>query len=458
MLQVRNRLDMMRDGIENLKEDLDKIHEYMMSLTTHKVSPNLIPPTDLRDILDDINRKLIANPRLSLPIHENADIWTYYQFLKIDAFVHRDMLIVVLILPLIDKDLEFDLFKAHSLPLLHPELKKVFKYEIGNPYIAVRSDNNYFTIPNHDDVVTCQISAGHFCNFNTALYPTASTKECLYHLLVNDKEKIQKYCTISVRKYTQDTAINLEANTWALAVLEPTTLHVTCLTYSYQIRVKTTFQLVELENSCQAYSPNIVLPSGNQMFEKRNSSLIQQRFFNYDVQYSAIPNFFLMQTFNITKLTPVQIDALSNDLPTIDRIPVCNVTNMLKKISKNYPFIFPIYGYVLITIGGTVLVMLTIGVIYYAKFRKAKAMVMKPQASKSVSMSDVELQPLSMKTTCKQTQDRVNNDIQEASRVTPLLLQQKLKDELGVDFSSYEKYKRKQRRVEQSADQLSTIN
>ena len=55
MLQVRNRLGMMRDGIENLKEDLTKIQEYMMSLTTHKVSPNLIPPTDLINILNDIS-------------------------------------------------------------------------------------------------------------------------------------------------------------------------------------------------------------------------------------------------------------------------------------------------------------------------------------------------------------------------------------------------------------------
>ena len=46
---------MMRDGIENLKKDLTKIQEYMTSLTTHKVSPNLIPPTDLINILNDIN-------------------------------------------------------------------------------------------------------------------------------------------------------------------------------------------------------------------------------------------------------------------------------------------------------------------------------------------------------------------------------------------------------------------
>ena len=109
----------------------------MLSLATHKVGPNLIPPADLRSILLDVENKLKANPKLAIPVSEKADIWSYYQFLKINALVQNNMLIVVLILPLIDRDLEFDSFKAHSLPLLHPELKKVFSYEINNPYISI---------------------------------------------------------------------------------------------------------------------------------------------------------------------------------------------------------------------------------------------------------------------------------------------------------------------------------
>ena len=201
---------------------------------------------------------------------------SYYQFLKIDCLVHRDMLIVVLILPLIDKDSQFDLFKAHSLLLLHPKLKKFFTYDLDSLYIALQSDSNYFTIPLHDDILTCTISPGHFCNLNTTLYPVDTTTECIHNLLVNDKEKIGDYFKISIKEYSHDVAINLENNIWALAVLEPTKLHVTCLSYSYQMDIETNFQLIELENSCQAYSPNLILSSGNQMTEERNGNLIKQ--------------------------------------------------------------------------------------------------------------------------------------------------------------------------------------
>ena len=236
--------------MDNLRIDWMKIHEYMLSLATHKITPTLIPPADLKIILTDVETTLRANPKLALPVTEKADIWSYYQFLKINAFVHRDMFIVVLILPLIERDLEFDLFKAHSLPLLDPKLKKVFSYEIDNPYIAIRSDGNYLTIPIHDDILTCTISAGHFCNLNTPLYPTKTTTKCTYHLLVNDKEKIQEFCKINIQNYAQDTAISLDQNIWALAVLEPTELHVSCLTYSYQIKIESSFKLSKLDNSC----------------------------------------------------------------------------------------------------------------------------------------------------------------------------------------------------------------
>ena len=53
MLQVRNRLATMQDGMDNFRIDLLRIHEYMTSLTTHKVTPNLIPPADLWSILLD---------------------------------------------------------------------------------------------------------------------------------------------------------------------------------------------------------------------------------------------------------------------------------------------------------------------------------------------------------------------------------------------------------------------
>ena len=461
MLQIRNKLALMRDGMDNLRQDLSKIHEYMTSLTSHKVTPNLIPPSDLREILSDVEEKLKANPKLALPQTEEKKIWSYYQFLKLDAFVHQEMLIVILILPLIDKDLQFDLFRAHNLPLLHPQLKKVFTYSLESTYIAIRSDGNYLTLPLHDDILMCTISAGHFCRLNTPLYPVKDTKLCVFHLLMNNEDKITDNCKLNVDDYTHDIAINLEHNTWALVVLKPTELHVTCLSYSYTIKIESNFQLVELDNSCQAYNPNLILPSSNT--QESEGGMITRRFFNYNLNYTSIPNFFLMETLQIDKLTPEQLDNLTNELPPVQNIPFEDISKKLKPINRHYPFVFPAYGKILITIVVTTLVILIIGIACYLKYKRAKARqitghlpMFKREKRAPPSKDDIELQPMSLNT----TNESVRHELAQPSTsgrktpVTPLLIQRKLEHDFGIDFSTYD---RKQSKSKKRSDQMNSI-
>jgi len=434
ILQIRNRFALFRDGLDNLRMDLVKIEEYMSSLTSHSVTPNLIPPTDLREILQDVVQKLESNPKLALP--QVTNIWSYYQFLKIDAFVHQDVLIVLLVLPLIDRDLQFEVYKAHNLPLLHPELKKVFTYKLPSPYLAIRADGNYLTLPIHDDILTCTISAGHFCNLNTPLYPTRSSKQCIYNLLMNQEEQIKENCELEIENYQQDQAINLEQNIWALSVLEvPTELHITCLTYSYEIAVTTNFQLIELDNSCQAYNPNFIIPSSNIMKEEQNSSIIKDRFLNYDPEYTSIPNFFLMQTFNLTLLSQEQISQIAVDLPPIQSISVHNISELLNPIDKDYPFELPLYAYVGMTVGVTTLVILIIGIVFYARYRRARAVHSTLKRRQPPPSKDqIEMQPLTLTTTNKQ--------IERKRPVTPQLVKKKLEEDFNIDFSTYDRKKR----------------
>ena len=115
-----------------LNRDLIQVHHSMTSK-----AEGLKAPKFSKNFLLAMLQVRKENPKLALPVAKKVDIWSYYQFLKISAFVHSDMLIVVLILPLLDTYVECDLFKAHSLLLLGPELKKVFTYEINHPYIVI---------------------------------------------------------------------------------------------------------------------------------------------------------------------------------------------------------------------------------------------------------------------------------------------------------------------------------
>ena len=111
-----------------------------------------------------------------------------------------------------------------------------------------------------------------------------------------------------------------------------------------------------------------------------------------------------MNIFNITKLTVEQLDTLVHDLPLIHNIPFQKVTPMLKLIKKNYPFIFLTYGYVLLTIGGTTVTIMVIGMLYSVKYKRARAGVASSKRKwNPPSKEDIEM--VSLQTT---TNNRMN--------------------------------------------------
>ena len=68
-----------------------------------------------------------------------------------------DTLHVVLHILLVDKSLQFNIYRRHNIPLVHPVLKKSFKYSIQEEYLATRSDLQYISFPLSADIMVCQV-------------------------------------------------------------------------------------------------------------------------------------------------------------------------------------------------------------------------------------------------------------------------------------------------------------
>ena len=143
-----------------------------------------------------------------------------------------------------------------------------------------------------------------------------------------------------------------------------------------------------------------------------------------------------------------ELGTLTCDLPLICNIPLRNVTQMLKSIDKNYPFVFPTYGYELLTTGGTTLTIMIIGIFYYAKHQRIKVgSAPKKTERKPPSKEDVEIISLQNTTNDQAIKYRgciVSKSDPEpsTSKVTPLLIQKRLEEDYSIDFSSYEIYKK----------------
>lgn len=94
--------------VEHLKVKLS-----VMSLS--RLSTSLVDPFELKQILNDIQHRFL--PNLKLPSNPNDGLWTYYNSLKVTTFVEQDQIVVIILLPLMQYDHQFEIYEIKNLPI-----------------------------------------------------------------------------------------------------------------------------------------------------------------------------------------------------------------------------------------------------------------------------------------------------------------------------------------------------
>ena len=94
--------------LENLRLELN-----MLSLD--HLSPSLIIPKNLKQLLLEVKTKLPYS--LKLPEDPVNNIWYFYRILICKTVLDSDKLLVIINLPLLDQNGEYDVYRIHALPL-----------------------------------------------------------------------------------------------------------------------------------------------------------------------------------------------------------------------------------------------------------------------------------------------------------------------------------------------------
>ena len=189
--------------------------------------------------------------------------------MKLQYFMLSITLYVVLHIPLINKSIQFNLYRIHIMPLSHPVLKKSPHYSIQEEYLAIRPDSQYILFPLSADIVACQISNGQFCPINSSLYSIDTSKSCSYTLFLNEKAGISCVWILSVINQTHDEAINIDENFWALSTLQDDIkMYITCLQFSYPIKLHFPYGIIYLPDGYEANAISFWPPSNNKLHMK----------------------------------------------------------------------------------------------------------------------------------------------------------------------------------------------
>lgn len=107
-------------------------------LSLGHLSPSVIAPVDLRQLLMNIRKH--SPTEFRLPLSPEEQLWSFYKVLPCTTLLEYDRLVIVLSIPLLDREKMFELYKMHTLPIPNQnnnQTNLLAKYETRGNAIAV---------------------------------------------------------------------------------------------------------------------------------------------------------------------------------------------------------------------------------------------------------------------------------------------------------------------------------
>ena len=126
--------------------------------------------------------------------------------------------------------------------------------------------------------------------------------------------------------------INNNDNFWAISLLQDNKkLYITCLQYSYNIKLHFPHDIIYLPNSCETNAITFVLPSNNKLNVKPSIEVTEYKL-GFNRSNSKINNSIFKQSLNISSLFDNKLQILDNKIPKMKHVSIFNINSMLIKV------------------------------------------------------------------------------------------------------------------------------
>ena len=354
MMSVRHKIAVIRDSTFAIQQNLNHLYIYLNTLSTHKLIPEMLTPYDLLALLKTVVRDLRSHPKLKLPVEPTKnEIYQYYQIMSASAVMYDEMLLCILHVTLVDRSKAFQVFKIHNLPLPLPTLNKQMRHKLDHQYLAISTDKLYVTFPTAEEIFSCRVSIGSFCKINNAIYPTSTINSCEYALFMEQQTLVRKLCKVDLVNFTRDQAFSLDSQ---FLTVQPTTMQVSCLTKTYYIKLQHPLDIIFLEESCEASTVSMLLPSHTVLSKEVDSSQLGIRQDQVKLYYQKIQDFTIISNTPIEKLTPQQLESKASCIPKMENISLDKFNTTMTEINKEYPWQMPVWLKIILTVGITIFI------------------------------------------------------------------------------------------------------
>ena len=140
------------------------------------LSPSVISAQSLKRLLLEMKSKLPHH--LTLPNDPDRELWKYYQSLTCTTILSRGMFLVVVLVPLLDRDNKFEIYNVinSQLPFYDSNLTVslqpnfVAKYKLETSLLAINPERTKYMILEADGLVHCSTQLLGYCNVKSSIF------------------------------------------------------------------------------------------------------------------------------------------------------------------------------------------------------------------------------------------------------------------------------------------------
>ncbi len=333
------KLGTLQDGIHQYECAVTTLYDYLSAISTQTVTPAVLTPHQLHIVLHRVKEHILNQPKLALPGDPDADVWSYYGYIRAIPAIVGQTLLVSLQIPLADVSTMLRFYRVHSFPLLDPHTQQQFSYKLENPYLAIDAKTDYYTLPAEVEVSLCVATRGKWCQLAQPMYMVDTSRHCVLALFLKQNALITKFCTIIRHHSTGVYAAQLQPRIWVVSLAKSMLLRMECVTTGRDRRVlEPPYALVSLPQTCYAHiGDSLFLPASTELSLTVNKTLMSSYpHLAFHAQYHPIGAFCLFKGLNKT-VDPEEVKALTTKLLEYDKLPMPQMTEKLRQLDYNYP-------------------------------------------------------------------------------------------------------------------------
>ena len=210
---------------------LEHVRAQLDSQSLGHLSPSIVTPNYLKGILIRIQTELPHH--LWLPLDPTEELWRYYNVLGCVTLMENDKLLILMSVPLLDRDSMFEIYQVINLPIPYPrtdqKMGAVARYRLEIKYIALNLARSKFMMLPEEEASKCKADALRICTSASPIYVTGNYNLCALELFKGDKGGIRRNCQVEfLADVVSPQAISISDGVWAVTTQREIDLSMVC--------------------------------------------------------------------------------------------------------------------------------------------------------------------------------------------------------------------------------------